>query len=335
MQTQAGNNWGAHFTPRVGQEVLVGFVGGNIDRPVVIGSLYNGQGSANAQGNTVAQGAAQATGSAPPWFAGDKPAGKHQAHAHPSVLAGFKTQSLDTTQTGQGGYNHLVLDNTPGANRIELATSPGPGKEATRLQLGHLLHQTDNQRLASRGHGLELSTPAWGALRAGSGLLLSAGAHRPQGAQLQSREAQAQLENSISLIHTLAESSQAQLAKIQGEPEVKGAKPDEPAKQLQAEQSLHQLSQSLAATASGSGTSGANSGSDSTTIQGGAGATTAWARPELVLSAASGIATHTPGHHSMASGHSISLSAGQDIHHLAQAQHARAAKDGLILYSPP
>ena len=50
-QSVAGANWGAVFTPRLGQEVLVQFMQGDIDRPVVIGALYNGQGHVDAQGN--------------------------------------------------------------------------------------------------------------------------------------------------------------------------------------------------------------------------------------------------------------------------------------------
>ena len=58
----AGNNWGSVFTPRLGQEVLVQFVAGDIDRAVVVGcSLYNGQGSVDAQGNQLG-GAAVNTG---------------------------------------------------------------------------------------------------------------------------------------------------------------------------------------------------------------------------------------------------------------------------------
>ena len=41
-QPWAGANWGAQFLPRIGAEVLVGFVGGDVDRPIVMGSLYNG-----------------------------------------------------------------------------------------------------------------------------------------------------------------------------------------------------------------------------------------------------------------------------------------------------
>jgi type VI secretion system secreted protein VgrG len=42
-QTWAGKHWGAQFIPRLGQEVLVAFIEGDPDRPVVVGSVYNGE----------------------------------------------------------------------------------------------------------------------------------------------------------------------------------------------------------------------------------------------------------------------------------------------------
>jgi len=42
LQQWAGNQMGAQFVPRPGMEVLVDFVEGRADRPVVVGCLYNG-----------------------------------------------------------------------------------------------------------------------------------------------------------------------------------------------------------------------------------------------------------------------------------------------------
>ncbi len=40
-QNQAGFRWGAFYLPRVGQEVVVDFLEGNPDRPLITGSVYN------------------------------------------------------------------------------------------------------------------------------------------------------------------------------------------------------------------------------------------------------------------------------------------------------
>jgi type VI secretion system secreted protein VgrG len=41
-QVWAGKNWGAMHIPRVGQEVLVSFLEGDPDRPIITGRVYNG-----------------------------------------------------------------------------------------------------------------------------------------------------------------------------------------------------------------------------------------------------------------------------------------------------
>jgi type VI secretion system secreted protein VgrG len=42
-QSWAGKNWGSIFLPRIGQEVIVEFMDGNPDRPIVTGAVYNGE----------------------------------------------------------------------------------------------------------------------------------------------------------------------------------------------------------------------------------------------------------------------------------------------------
>jgi type VI secretion system secreted protein VgrG len=41
MQASAGNNWGMVWVPRAGDEVLVSFENGDIDRPIIVGSAHN------------------------------------------------------------------------------------------------------------------------------------------------------------------------------------------------------------------------------------------------------------------------------------------------------
>jgi type VI secretion system secreted protein VgrG len=38
----AGANWGAVWVPRIGSEVAVQFIEGDIDRPIIAGGLPNG-----------------------------------------------------------------------------------------------------------------------------------------------------------------------------------------------------------------------------------------------------------------------------------------------------
>ena len=106
---QAGAGMGWQFIPRIGQEVLVGFMNEDIDRPLILGALYNGRGEggetptpggeANGQTDTsvfdkatdhapAAQGNLT-TGNSPAWHGG---AG--ESHGHPAARTGFKTKEF-------------------------------------------------------------------------------------------------------------------------------------------------------------------------------------------------------------------------------------------------
>jgi type VI secretion system secreted protein VgrG len=322
-QAWAGANWGAHFTPRLGQEVLVTFVEDDIDRPVVIGSAYNGAGQADAQGNQVTTGAGTATGNAGAWFPGNQKAGELQGHQHPQVFTGFKSQSLDASQSGTGGYNQLVFDDTPAQARAQLSSTSA----ASWLQIGHLLQQNDNQRLAPRGHGLDLGTTAFGAVRAGAGLYLSAHA-RAQGSQASAqpadaRAALAQLEAAAELTQTLNDTAQKHNAKLAGEPQPK----DLPVRKGQ------QAGIDSLGSTDTRGDAAAAEGGEIAAIQGGAGSVSAWGRPELLISAPGGVGAATPASTVLSAGAHASLSAGQDINLESQRHTALAVKTGLSLFT--
>ena len=154
MTPVAGANWGGHMTPRPGQEVLVAFQNGNIDRPIIIGTVYNGSGNTDAQGNQQAGSTLQASANAPAFFAGKEA----EAHTHNASLSGLKSQQLNASKTGQGGYNQLVFADTPGASRIEAA----PTEYQRARHLGHLgahlrlWHALADQGAVQRLHGFAI-----------------------------------------------------------------------------------------------------------------------------------------------------------------------------------
>lgn len=322
---QAGANWGAVQLPRTGQEVLVAFLGGDIDRPVVLGAVPNAIGQANAQTGSPSTGAATSTGNAPAWFPGDKKEGAHDAHAHHAVLSGIKTQELAASQSGTGGYNQLVLDDSPLSSRLELSTT----QHQTRLQLGHLRHQDDNRRLNLRGHGFDLHTQTLGAVRAGSGLLISTqsqpGSHG-SGQQLEARQALQQLDQGQDLLHALAHSAQQHQAKGAKSKTAEATLPskplqaDEDGARLPNQQALRALSQSLGATQQREG-------------EGGAGSISAWSRPELLLASPSVLSAFTPASLITYSGASTSFTAGQDLTRLAQSHASTLVQGDVTLYT--
>jgi type VI secretion system secreted protein VgrG len=83
-QTSAGPGWGSWTLPRVGMEVLVEFLDGNPDRPLVTGCVYNGN-------------------NRPPY---DMPAGK------------AKTTLKSQSSPGGGGSNELRFDDGAGSEEV-------------------------------------------------------------------------------------------------------------------------------------------------------------------------------------------------------------------------
>jgi type VI secretion system secreted protein VgrG len=83
-QPWAGNNWGTMFIPRIGMEVLIHFLEGDPDQPIITGCVYNPQ-------------------TMPPYKLPDE-----------KNKSGIKTNSTK----GGGGYNELRFDDTKGKEQI-------------------------------------------------------------------------------------------------------------------------------------------------------------------------------------------------------------------------
>ena len=312
----AGSNWGSNAIPRVGQEVLVDFIEGDLDRPVIIGALYNGKGQADSQNNQVSQGAGVATGNAPAWFPGE--AG---AHAHPAVLSGLKSQAMQASQVGAGAYSQLVFDDSPGKSRVVLQRHAKPHTGTAELNMGYLRHQQDNQLLNPAGFGAELKTEHSAAVRAGKGMLLSSDKRvNATGHQLDSREAHAQITASHALQESLATAAQKHNAAIKDSTGEAEPAPDKLA-------AIARMSES------GEVVEGTSETADTPSSSGGQGPAPAYTQPQLQLSSPMGIVAATPASAIFAAGDTSSITAGHDINFAAQGNHVNTVAGGISLFT--
>jgi type VI secretion system secreted protein VgrG len=131
----AGNQFGQIGLPRVGQEVVVQFLGDNPDRPIATGVVYN-----------AAHGA--------PWELSSQRA-----------LSGLRSREL-----GNVRGNQLVLDDTKDEIQAQLRSD----HLHSQLSLGqvHRLEENEGHK-EKRGTGFELRTDGHGVARAAEGLLLT------------------------------------------------------------------------------------------------------------------------------------------------------------------
>ncbi|MCU7696651.1 type VI secretion system tip protein VgrG [Acinetobacter sp. AYS6] len=168
----AGEGYGARFLPRVGEIVVIDFFDGNIDRPFVVGRI-------------------------------------HEAERHPTQfdqkgqlpdtkkLSGIRSEEVEGK-----GFNQLRFDDTTGQISAQLQSSHA----ASQLNLGNLSHPKDKAESEGRGEGFELRTDQWGAVRAGSGLLLSTHKRdQAQGVHLDANETKQQIEGGLNNAKALSE----------------------------------------------------------------------------------------------------------------------------------
>ncbi|WP_084736525.1 type VI secretion system Vgr family protein [Cystobacter ferrugineus] len=105
-QLWAGESWGAMFIPRIGQEVIVDFIEGDPDRPIITGRVYNG------------------------------------ANPVPYPLPDEKTKSTIKSNTSLhgNGYNELRFEDKKGQEQIFMHAQRNMDKHVKNDSLENILH---------------------------------------------------------------------------------------------------------------------------------------------------------------------------------------------------
>jgi type VI secretion system secreted protein VgrG len=143
MAAWAGNQMGTLHVPRIGQEVVIGFIDGDIDQPYCQGEVATGL-------------------NLPPMLP-----------ARHTGLSGTVSRELGPERAGNaalGRSNHLVCDDTRGQMQVQVRSA----HQDSQLVLGFNTRlQQQTGRGEARGQGFELRTDGHGVLRAGAGLLVT------------------------------------------------------------------------------------------------------------------------------------------------------------------
>lgn len=138
----AGAELGAAAIPRIGTEVIVQWLDGCPDRPIITGAVFNAR-------------------NMPPW-------------AMPSqhALTGLRSRELapGAGNSAGGRSNHLILDDTYQRIQAQLRSD----HQHSQLSLGYITRIENNRgRTEARGEGFELRTDGHGVVRAASGMLIT------------------------------------------------------------------------------------------------------------------------------------------------------------------
>ena len=296
-EAAAGPNWGSSFTPRIGTEVLIEFVEGDIDHPLIVAALYNG-----ADTPPFAAGVDGDVGH-PGWLSG--------LHVPTVSGAGAVTGAAPSDTSSSAGFGQWVMDDATGQVRTRLLASVG----ASQLSLGSLIdHAASNAggalRGTARGTGIELTSTAWGAVRARDGMLVSTTLQSQARAMtLDALAASANLEAAANVAKLLSESATHQHAAA-----------------LLADSPLSKLAELVA-------TPQKASPKDARPLPETIAAAARFARPVLVVETPAQLAATTPASMLAMAGASWHHVAGEDVHWAAAATIATVSGAGTSLYA--
>lgn len=161
----AGEGWGAVHVPRIGQEVIITFLDGDADRPIITGRIYNGD-------------------QAPHWHSDGR-------------LSGYKSKEYKGA-----GFNQLVMDDTTEQNRVQLFSSSANAQLSLGYLIGQ---QGNNRAgFYGSGFALNSDAYGAITAQQGL-YISTYGRPGPRGSQLDVREARDQLKEAQELTKNLSD----------------------------------------------------------------------------------------------------------------------------------
>ena len=161
----AGEGWGAVHVPRIGQEVIITFLDGDADRPIITGRIYNGE-------------------QTPHW------------HSN-GCLSGYKSKEYKGP-----GFNQLVMDDTSEQNRVQLFSSNTNAQLSLGYLIGQ--HGNNRAGFYGSGFALNSDAYGAITAQQGL-YISTYGRPGPKGSQLDVREARDQLKEAQELTKNLSE----------------------------------------------------------------------------------------------------------------------------------
>ncbi|MFJ4290949.1 type VI secretion system Vgr family protein [Cupriavidus sp. NPDC089707] len=178
----SGDRFGNTHLPRIGQEVIVAYLGGDPDRPIIVGVVNN-------QLNL------------PPW---DLP--------NQLALSGYQSKEL----FGEG-RNQTLYDDTQGQQQVQVASD----HQNSLLALGHNVRVNDWEgRKDKRGEGFELRTDGKGAIRSDGMLITTEARRKADGHVLSMQETIRRLEQALADARNVLDASVAALAQTSEQQDV-------------------------------------------------------------------------------------------------------------------
>ena len=158
-QPWAGKGWGGYFIPRIGQEVIVDFLNGNPDRPIIVGRVYNDDQpkpfSSHTQSGFRTRSTPKGTAANCNEFRFDDKKGAEQVYLHAEKNQDIEVENDETHWVGHDRTktidndetNHIKRDRTETVDRNEKITVHGWRTEEVDLDEKITIHQNRKERV--------------------------------------------------------------------------------------------------------------------------------------------------------------------------------------------